>query len=128
MRTFDKDEKAAFIVRNNWHDWLFPHPVWAVGSSDLYLVHFEGGGFRLCIDGESPAIGFFASTIVRATSFRQAESRATQVILNQWRRRGYARSAGFPNLEVEEVQVLPDRFRLRSRFGFVLFRNDDGVA
>jgi hypothetical protein len=127
MESIDKDEKVAFHISGSWRKWL-PRPVWALGSEDLYLVHFEGGGFSLSLDEEKPAIGFFASAIVSATSVRQAESRARQVILNQWRRRGYERSAGVPTLEIEEVEILFDRFRLRSRFGFVMFRDDDGAS
>jgi hypothetical protein len=53
---------------------------------------------------------------------RDAEMKARSSVLREWKRGGYEASAGSPPvLQVEELQPMPSRFRLRSSTGFTFF-------
>jgi len=99
-----------------------PAPVFALGSNELYLVHFEGSGFSIGMDGvEKPAVGFFTHRIVSAGGAEAAAAKARASVLRDWRERGYEEQAsGALTLNVTEIEVLDSWFRLRSGSVFSL--------
>ena len=123
-REVSEEGVGALIGTGTWRDWLprAPAPVFAFGTRDLYLALVHGSGFTLPIRGGSPAIGFIKNAVVAARDVREAEELAKGAVLRDWRRKGLQRSAGAdPVLEVDELSVLPERFRFRSRTGFAFY-------
>ena len=112
-----------------WRDTLrrfvrrIPRPVFALGSNELYSVIVHGTGLTLPIAGAAPAVGFYTTRIVGARDTREAERLAVSAVERDWRRRG--RDAAV--LEVDQIKLLEERFRLRSGSGATFYSNDDRV-
>ena len=100
-----------------------PRPVLALGPRDLYSVIVHGTGFTLPIAGHAPAIGFYTTRIVAARDAREAQRLAISAVEREWRRRGRDPAI----LEIEEIQALGERFRLRRGGGATFYSGDDGV-
>jgi len=69
----------------------------------FYQVMLSGRGINLPIEGSSePAIGFFITRIVRASTFADAEHAAKQVIGSEWQSPRFASNqGGQPSLTLE---------------------------
>jgi hypothetical protein len=105
---------------------MIPRPVVAFPPNDLYSVMVRGSGFTLPIDGEEkPIIGFITTRIVAAGDVREAERLAISEIERDWRRSGHHELGGPASLRVEDINSLSGRFRLRSKFGYIFYQNDD---
>ena len=50
-----------------------------------FKVRLSGAGISLPIDGDDPAIGFFATRLVRARDPGHASSLAKELVLSEWR-------------------------------------------
>ena len=120
------DEPIGHVLgTGTWRDLLprIPRPVLAIGAQQLYRVLIHGSGFSLALlDGGEPIVGFFTTRFVAAENIRDAETKARSSVLTEWKRRGFEASAGSaPILELEDLEVVHSRFRLRSAAGFTFF-------
>jgi hypothetical protein len=122
----ESEEPVGHIIgAGTWRDLLprWPRPVLAYGSAELYRVMLARSEFSIpCETGEDPIVGFFTTRFVAANSIREAEDKARSAVLREWKRSGWQKLAGTaPRITVEEFEVIPSRFRLRSGGGFVFF-------
>ena len=126
MSDTESEEPVGHVLSTGtWRDLLprIPRPVLAIGAQQLYRVLIHGSGFSLMLDGGGELIvGFFTTRFVAATNIRDAEIKARASVLTEWKRRGFEASAGSaPILELEDLEVVHSRFRLRSAAGFTFF-------
>jgi hypothetical protein len=126
MSDNESDEPIGHVLgTGTWRDLLprVPRPVFVVGSQQLYRVLIHGSGFSLPLsDGGEPISGFFTTRFVAASNVRDAEIKARSSVLREWKRGGYeARADSSPILELEDVEIVHARFRLRSGAGFTFF-------
>jgi hypothetical protein len=126
MSDTESDEPIGHVLGDGtWRDLLprIPRPVLAIGAQQLYRVLIHGSGFSLPLrGGGEPIVGFFTTRFVAAANVRDAEIKARSSVLTEWKRRGYEASAGAsPILELEDLEVVHSRFRLRSGAGFTFF-------
>jgi hypothetical protein len=126
MNDTDSDEPVCHpLGTGGWSDLLprIPRPVWAVGKQQLYRVLIEGSEFSLpLVGGGEPMVGFFTTRFVAAANVRDAEMKARSCVLREWKRRGYEASAGSsPLLQIDALEPIDSRFRLRSGAGFTFF-------
>jgi hypothetical protein len=126
MSDTESDEPIGHVLgTGTWRDLLsgIPRPVLATGAQQLYRVLLHGSGFSLPLrDGGEPIVGFFTTRFVAATNVRDAEIKARSSVLREWKRRGYEGCAGSsPILELEDLEILHSRFRLRSGAGFTFY-------
>jgi hypothetical protein len=117
------------IGTGTWRDWFrkIPRPVFALGKNDLYSVLLKGTGFTLPIEGaDDPAISFYTTRFVAAGNMHAAKKAACRSVMNEWSLRGYLKISGRePTISIEEIDLLHERFRLRSGGGFTFYRNDN---
>ena len=129
----NKAKEDEFIARligtGTWLDWIkkIPIPVFALGKNDIYSVFLEGTNFTLPIDGmEKPAIGFYTTRYVASENVHEAKKSAIKSALHLWNTRGFRKFSGNePTISIEKVDLLYERFRLRSGTGFSFYCNDD---
>jgi hypothetical protein len=130
MSDTESDEPIGQVLgTGSWRDLLprIPRPVWAIGAQQLYRVLIHGSGFSLTGDGE-PIVGFFTTRFVAAANVRDAEAQARWSVLTDWKRGGYEASArSSPLLEIEDLELVQSRFRLRSGAGFTFFTASEGT-
>lgn len=130
MNSQDYEKEEYYLLgTGTWLDWFprLPRPVLALGSKDLYSVMLNGQDFILPIRGSKvPVIGFYTTRFVAADNFREAEKAAHKSVMREWENGGYLNLCGKrPSLSTEEVNILNERFRLRSGAGFAFYDNDD---
>ena len=106
-----------------WHRFLLRPslPVFAFGARGLYSVVVEGFGLTLPVSFHpSPICGFYLSVNVAAVSVRAAQDAALSIAARTWRRKGYeSLSGGAPQLRIDHIRRLPERFRSWSVSGFI---------
>ncbi len=106
-----------------WH--RFSLPVLALGARDLYTVVIEGFGFTLPVSFHpTPICGFYLSVNVAAVSVRAAQNAALALAARAWTRKGFASlSSSAPQLRIDHIRCVPERFRSWSVSGFA-FHHD----
>ena len=87
----------------------------------------EGTNFTFLIDGiEKPIIGFYTTRYVAARNLHAAKTAAIEAVHHEWSTRGYRKFSGKePTILIEKVDLLYERFRLRSGAGFSFYCSDD---
>ena len=129
----DKNNDYEFVAQaigtGTWRDWIkkIPKPVFALGKNDMYSVLVQGTDFKLPIGiTDEPAIGFYTSRFVAAENVHAAKIAARNSVLNEWSTKGFLKVSGSdPKISIEEIDLLYERFRLRSGGGFSFYCNDD---
>ena len=122
----ESDEPSYCVFgTGTWRD-LFPRiprPVLAIGTQQLYRVVIHGTGFSLPLDGRDESIiGFFTTRFVAAVNVRDAEIKACASVSTEWKQCGHEACAECsPLLELEELELVHGRFRLRSGAGFAFY-------
>jgi hypothetical protein len=87
----------------------------------------EGTNFTLPIGGmEKPAIGFYTTRYIAAENVHAAKTAAVKTVINKWSTRGFGKFSGNePTISIEKIDLLYERFRLRSGTGFIFYSNGD---
>ena len=123
----DSEIKYYVVGTGSWRDLLpkLPRPVFAFGENDIYWVMVKGTGFTLPID-DSCVDSFFTGRFVSASTVRDAKRIAFALVGKEWEQKGYKERGGSVSLTVNDIDVLRERFRLRSGTGFTFYTMSDG--